>query len=274
MEIRLFGRTLVVNSCKTVPLSAPKLRQLLALLALRTGELVSTESIISELWGETPPRSATTTTQTYIYQLRKLLAEHAEGDDPKVLLETHEPGYTLLLPRSSIDVYRFYALVAELRSARRESLTEAADLACSALRLVENPPLADVAVGPVLRAHVTRLAEEILNVLQYRIVLDMRLGRHQDLVGELRSLVTLHPLSEWFHYYLILALHRSGRRDEALRAIHDVRALMRDELGIVPMQAIAQLHQDVLQGTPAAMHGSDRSGDFTIDIDPIVSVRR
>ncbi|MFF6877557.1 winged helix-turn-helix domain-containing protein [Streptomyces sp. NPDC012474] len=87
--------------------SAPKVRQVLALLALRANTTVPLHQLVEELWEERPPCSAATTLQTYIYQLRKLpgLGESQSPgcpDSPEALVTTHG-GYRLSMPQSCLD---------------------------------------------------------------------------------------------------------------------------------------------------------------------------
>ena len=67
--IRLLGpMSADLNSQRVVP-SAAKQRQIMSLLALNAGRVVTVPVLIEELWGDRPPRSSATTLQTYILQL-------------------------------------------------------------------------------------------------------------------------------------------------------------------------------------------------------------
>ena len=72
LEFRLLGPLEVTSDGNTVGLAGQRQRALLALLLVRAGELVPSERLIDELWGEQPPRTATTSLQNSISQLRKL----------------------------------------------------------------------------------------------------------------------------------------------------------------------------------------------------------
>jgi hypothetical protein len=69
----LLGPLLLVRSGRQITPSAPKLRLVLSLLAVQANSVTRVDQLVEELWGESPPPSALTTVQTYIYQLRKLL---------------------------------------------------------------------------------------------------------------------------------------------------------------------------------------------------------
>jgi SARP family transcriptional regulator, regulator of embCAB operon len=230
-----------------VPLpSAPKVRSLLALLLVRAGQLVPVDAIIDELWGEAPPRSAVTTTQTYICQLRKKLDETG-ANHGVTMLETAPPGYLLRLGDDDLDAVRFYRLSTMGTTLAERGDTEGAGRVFrDALALWRGPALTNVVLGPLLSAHVAHLDELRIQALASRIEADMAQGRHRELVAELRSLVCAYPLNEWFHGQLIEALRRSGRRSDALVAYHHVRGLLQRELGLDPSAYLQRLHHAVL----------------------------
>jgi DNA-binding SARP family transcriptional activator len=88
--------------------------------------------------------------------------------------------------------------------------------------------------------------------LELRIQADAELGRHRELIGEVRSLVAIHPLNEWLHGHLIAALSHCGRRGEALQAYQDLRRVLSVQLGLDPQPELERLHQEVLShGRPA-----------------------
>jgi DNA-binding SARP family transcriptional activator len=97
-----------------------------------------------------------------------------------------------------------------------------------------------------LEAWCVQLEEQRLRALELRIEADIRLGRHREVVADLRSLVVINPLNEWFHERLIWVLGRSGRRAEALQAYANLRSSLRDELGLEPSQELQRLHQQLI----------------------------
>jgi len=219
---------------------APKVRGVLALLLLQANRVVHVETIIEELWGPNPPRSAVTIVQTYIYHLRKIFA--AENLDPpgKPLLATRSPGYLLHAEPEQVDAEVFERLVQEGRDLKEKDRPRQAAAALSrALGMWTGPALADVPQGRLLQAHAVHLEE-------LRINADMAMGKHRELIAELRSLTCAHPFHEWFHGQLITVLSRSGRRSEALQAYQSLRALLSEELGVDPSPALQQLQQHVL----------------------------
>ncbi|WP_063784920.1 AfsR/SARP family transcriptional regulator [Streptomyces sp. TP-A0356] len=233
--------------------TAPKTRQVLALLLARRNTLVPIPVIVAELWDHNPPRSATATVQTYVYQLRKLLQSDTDTAAESGPLVTGATGYVLRVGPGEYDAQEFERLSAEARAAfdaGDERTT--ADLLDSALARWGGPPFADVTQGPVLQAHALRLEELHMHALELRIAAGLRLGRHRELVGELKELACAYPMHEWFQGGLIIALERSGRRSEALQVYQRLRDLLREELGLDPSSGLQQLRQHVISDRVSA----------------------
>jgi len=254
MEISLLGPLEVRHHGLVTP-SAPKLRRVLCLLATHSNNVVSTGKIIEELWEEDPPASVTTTLQTYVYQLRKLLrlrasngssAEAAHDPDAPALLTTAN-GYTLALAPEALDSIRFERLAAlgrlHLKSGEVET---AAETLRDSLRLWRGPALVDLTPGPVLQTEVLRLEEIRKSILELRIEADLQLGRHHELLGELTGLALREPTHEGFQAKLMLALYRAGRRSDALRVYQQTRKALASELGVEPSASLGRLHQAML----------------------------
>lgn len=226
--------------------TAPKARWVLALLVVRANQVVGIDSIIEELWGENPPRSAVATAQTYVYHLRRKVMRDGPADSGP-LLETRPPGYLLRVPREAVDALVFERLAEEGRALLEDGQPrEAAARLRQALGVWRGPVLADVPAGPLLSAHIPRLNEQRLRSRELLIQADLQLGRHRELVGELRSLVSSHPLNEWFHGQLIEVLNRCGRRGEALVAYQSLRNVLNEELGLEPSSELQRLQNAVL----------------------------
>lgn len=237
-----------VNGCECTP-QAAKVRQVLGLCVLRAGRVVGLESIIGELWGECPPRTAVTTAQTYIYQLRRLLARHGGERLARETIRTTPPGYTVCVVDGQLDWAEFEGMVERGRALLVAGETSrAAVLLRQALRVWRGPALAGVEHGRLLRSDVAHLEEVRMLALELRVRADMRLGCHRELIPELRSLVQAYPYNEWLHAQLMIALQRSGRRGDALSAYREVRRLLSTELGVEPSADLQRVHQRVLRG--------------------------
>lgn len=255
----LLGPLLLMRSGRQITPSAPKLRLVLSLLAVQANSVTRVDQLVEELWGESPPPSALTTVQTYIYQLRKLLklddrpsTPHDDDAPAKPALLSHPGGYILQLPDlADVDANLFEQLArrgrAELLAAHAEA---AAETFRDALALWRGNVLEGVPTGPVLYAHATRLEELRRSVLTLRIEADLQLGRHHELIGELGSMVAAEPTREDICAKLMIALYRSGRRVDALNVYQRMRTVLIDELGLDPATDLQRLHQLMLEANP------------------------
>ncbi|TDC42884.1 AfsR/SARP family transcriptional regulator [Micromonospora sp. KC213] len=250
LEFRVLGPLEIMHRGRSCTPSAPKVLQVLAMLVLRANRIVHIDSLIEELWGDRPPRSALTTIQTYIYQLRRFLEREGFAEDGEEFVLTRAPGYILRVRPEQVDLQRFLRLADSGRAHLRERrYAEAARHLRAALELWAGSPLANVPTGGLLSASIANLQEQQLAVLQLRIQAEMEMGLHRELIGELRSLVALHPLDEWLHGQLIRVLDRSGRRGDALMAYHRLRATLDEELGLPPSPEIQQIHHQLLRAS-------------------------
>jgi DNA-binding SARP family transcriptional activator len=236
LEFRILGPVEVAGENGPVALGGQKQRALLGLLLTHRGETVATDRIVDDLWGETPPRTATTSLQNFVSQLRKLLGAET--------LLTKAPGYRLEIEPEQLDSLRFEQLLSDARAG--EPAERSAKLR-RALALWRGPPLADLAFEPFAQGEIRRLEELRLDALEQRIDADLELGRGREVVGELEGLVQMHPLRERLRGQLMLALYRSGRQAEALQAYHDAREALSDQLGIDPSPALQQLYRSILR---------------------------
>ncbi|MFI8451259.1 AfsR/SARP family transcriptional regulator [Streptomyces erythrochromogenes] len=239
----MLGPLEILDGPRNVVPTAPKPRQVIALLLMRRNTLVQTSELIDELWESDPPASAMTTLQTYIYKLRKILtARNAEE-----ILFTRPGGYTLAIPDRSVDLHRFETEAGEGKSLLKNGdPAGAAEALRRSLALWRGSALVDVVPGGLLSSYVTRLEEFRERTLDLRIEADLQLGRHQELISELKSLVLSRPLHENVHASLMIALHRSGRRHEALEVYQVLRRSMIDNLGLEPGKELRALHQALL----------------------------
>jgi DNA-binding SARP family transcriptional activator len=265
MKFGLLGPMVEEEGGHSVVPSAPKQRQLLALLLLNADHVVPAGSCIDELWGESPPESARPTLQTYVLHLRKGMSQ-APGIGSREAacdrLMTRNGGYLFATYPDELDVNTFRSLVRQGREALRAGEDAlATGLLGDALSLWRGTALVDVVRGPLLRTYVTGLEEQRLNVLEQRIEADLRLGRHHELLSELSELVVRHPMNENTHAQLMLALYRSGQPARALQVFRELRALLRRDMGIDPSPRLRYLHQAILAEDPCldvAAHSASR----------------
>jgi len=220
-------------------------RTLLAALLLHRGTVVSADRLGELVWGGRPPASVTTSLYNQIMRLRQALGD--DGD----LIRAVTPGYLMHIAPGDLDLTEFTDLCAEARrAAAAADWSASAKLYGAALALWRGEMLADV---PALHDHpaIHQLSEDRLVALEGRVEADLNLGRHDELIGELRTLTVSHQLREAFHAQLMLALYRAGRQADALGVYRDLRRATRDELGVEPGPAIRGLQQRILSSDPA-----------------------
>ncbi|MFF4044699.1 BTAD domain-containing putative transcriptional regulator [Streptomyces sp. NPDC001816] len=256
MDINLLGALSVTENGLSVTPTAPKPRQVLALLALHADQMVPVATLIEELWGKNPPRSARTTLQTYVLQLRELIGEalgrgENERCTAKDVLATLPGGYRLASRGGTVDYREFERRAgAGYRAMDADDHQGASRRLADALSLWTGPVLTDVQVGSQIQMEVQRLEEARLCALDQRIEADLRLGRHRELLSELTVLVNQYRMHESLHGQFMLALHRSGRRGEALNVYQRLRTTLVSELGLEPSAALSRLQRFILTANP------------------------
>ncbi|WP_051793996.1 AfsR/SARP family transcriptional regulator [Kibdelosporangium aridum] len=242
MRFRILGPTLVSDGTSWTGVGPAKWRSLLATLLIKAGDVVPFDQLVHELWGDHPPKTATTQVHGYVMRIRRAL-----GDPRGRLLVTTAPGYRLAVAPAEIDAQRFAVLASEGRAALQAGDAQrAADLLGEALALWRGDALCDVPPTSLVRTETDRLTEQRLAAWESRIEADLACGRHGVVIGELQRHVAEHPLREQPWHHLMLALHRSRRRAEALQTYRRLRQTLIDELGVEPCAAIQALHHHIL----------------------------
>jgi DNA-binding SARP family transcriptional activator/tetratricopeptide (TPR) repeat protein len=240
---------------------AGKLRVVLAVLLLHANQAVPVDALVDALWDDAPPASARTTLQGYVKRLRQL-----PGPAVAERIITRSPGYLIEMRPGEFDLGSFTGLSDQGRAAARAGDWEsAAALFADALALWRGQPLCDVPSAVLQRTEVPRLTELRMRAMESRIEADLRLGRHGELVSELRRLTSLEPLREGLHGQLMQALYRSGRQAEALEVFRGADRRLRDELGIGAGPELRLLHQRILAADPLLAYGSEAP----VDIEPV-----
>ncbi|ONI74738.1 hypothetical protein ALI144C_38680 [Actinosynnema sp. ALI-1.44] len=241
MRFRLLGALEIDDT----PIAADKQRTVLAMLLVNAGRTVPAHTLIAEVWGEQPPRSAAPNLRGYVMQLRRLLPSEE-------LLVTSRSGYQLDIEPGDFDVPVFEDLATKGRLALiRSDLGTAAQAFGEALGLWRGPAASGVPLGPVLGETVARLTEQYLAVAEDYAEVQLATGGHAEVTARLRGWIRQHPLRERLHSQLVLALYRSGDVPGALDAYQSARRTLADELGIDPGPELSRLHEQVLRRDPA-----------------------
>lgn len=232
LELRVDG--------EPVPAGGPKLRAVLAQLALAAGRVVSVDELLRGVWGEDLPGSARNTLQYHVTTLRKALAEHGAAD----AIVTRDPGYAL---SASSDVGSFLAGAAEGDRAASKGDHEAAAAAYTvALNQWRGAALADLRDFEFGEARAVALEAQRLTCLEAWADAELACGHADALVSPLQDLVTEHPTRERLWEQLMIALYRTGRQDAALSAYQAARVALDRELGVDPSARLVALQQSIL----------------------------
>jgi DNA-binding SARP family transcriptional activator/tetratricopeptide (TPR) repeat protein len=249
LAFHVLGPVQVTWAGAPVTLGGPRERVLLAALLVEHGRVVSVDGLTQALWGDHPPATARHQVAIGVSRLRKAFA--AAGAGPRVIA-TCAPGYRVAGGWLDTRCFEEHAGQAHdaLAAGDRE---EAARLLRAGLSLWRGPALSGID-RPFAEIEAARLEERRLLVTEEHIGLELDLGRHEELVGDLLALVRAHPLRERLRGLLMLALHRAGRRAEALAVYQDGRRQLVETLGVEPGPQLRAVHQALLRDEPARDH--------------------
>ena len=244
VEFQILGPLQVLRDGQAVEPGSPKQRALLVNLLVHHGQVVSRDRLIEDLWAGSPPSTGLGVLQNYVSQLRKALGAG--------VVVTRGPGYALDIDPADVDSVRFEGLVEEAQAALRGGDPDrAAELVRRALRLWRGQALADVAGEPFAQAEIARLGELRAAAVETELEAELAAGRHREVIGRFEALLAEHPLRERLWWLLMLALYRSGRQADALRAYQKARSHLREELGIDPGVELRDLEAAILRQDPA-----------------------
>lgn len=241
LEYLVLGPLTVLVDGRPTKLGGRRQQLVLATLLSHANLTVSQDALIDEVWAGEPPEAAKSTLQSYIYGLRQALGTDA-------ILRQGE-GYRVDVDASSLDSIRFEALTSGGRKLIESDPEGASGKLSEALALWHGSPYEGLD-SPTLLMETTRLGELRLAATELRMDAELTLGNHTALIGELDSLVRSNPLRERFRAQQMLALYRSGRQAEALRAYQQARDHLADELGIEPSRELQDLEQRILEQDP------------------------
>jgi DNA-binding SARP family transcriptional activator/tetratricopeptide (TPR) repeat protein len=249
MRFALLGPLQVTDAGEPLDIRGRMPRVVLAVLLLNANTAVSADLLVEALWGDSPPESATASLHNHLARLRRML-----GLAGGARIRAVPSGYLVQVEPGELDADRFAGLSAEGRSAAQsgEWQRASADLT-AALALWRGDRIADLADIDGQHAQLQLLLETRTQARAGRIEADLHLGRHHELVGELRALTAGQPLAEAFHGQLMLALYRADRRAEALDAFQTLRRTLVTELGIEPSPPVQVLHRRILAADPGLL---------------------
>ena len=254
MEFRVLGQVEALEGGERLKVAAGRQLALLALLLVHANQVVSTDLIIDELWGDDPPDSGAKTVAFHVSRLRDALAPGRSragqpGRDGEVLT-TEGGGYRLRVEPDGLDAARFERLAAEGRAFLPADPEAARARLAAALAEWRGTPYAQVDDEAFARTEIARLEELRLRAQEDAVDADLALSRHAEVIEPLRALVDEQPLRERTRAQLMTALYRAGRQAEALRVYADGRTVLADELGIDPGPELRRLEGWILAQDP------------------------
>ncbi|CAL9420392.1 Regulatory protein AfsR [Actinosynnema sp. ALI-1.44] len=223
-------------------IGSTKQRTLLALLLLHANRVVPVAQLHAELWGDRPYSRVKNLLAGCVWRLRAAL-----GDEAGRALVTRPGGYQLTVPPGALDLAEYQRLVDVGRVRRAaDDLPGALEAFTAAVELWRGEPLADVSFTQSVMAERARLEESRLTVEEMRLGLRIELGEPDEVLPELKLIISQHPLRERLHEHLMVALYRSGQQADALGAYRDLRRLLIDELGVEPSKPLRDLQARIL----------------------------
>jgi len=243
VEIRILGPVEVERDGRVIAPGSRRERAVLATLALSAGRAVSIDTLVDALWGDTPPPSAARTVRSHVSRLRRVVGRE--------LLTAERGGYRLDVDPDVVDAVRLERAVTGARSALDHGEASRARVAAGrAVALWRGEPLTDLADSDSRRGRLVRLEELLVTARELRLEAELALGHHEAAVADLEVEVADQPLREPLWALLMLALYRSGRQADALRAYARLRSRLGDELGIEPSPELAHLERAILCQDP------------------------
>lgn len=245
LEIRALGPLEVLSGGQVVALGSPRQRAVLAVLIALSGETVSSDRLIEEIWADDQPAKASHSLQTYVSNLRRLIGHES--------IETRRPGYRLIADSGSIDIAVFDESVDSGLALATDQPVESKATLQTALSLWRG----DMAFGDLssrvelLRQEAGRLEEKRLTALGALFQARLALGEHSEVIADLRRLTENHPYREHLWALLMRALYGAGRQVEALSAYRTLRTRLVEELGVDPSPELQELEVSILNQTEA-----------------------
>ena len=243
VDVLVLGPLELLADGNAVAIRRGRPRRLFLTLLLRAGTAVSSDRLVDELWGDEIPKNAPNALQILISYLRKVLADVPGAPQ----IETIGGGYRLSIGDAFVDVHHFEEAIASISAL---GPTERVARLDRALGLWRGTPYAELLYEDVAQGDIARLNELRLDAIEARNDALLEMGRHQEVLTSLRQLVIEEPLRERFHAQLALALYRSGRQADSLRALDNARDLLLEQLGLDPGPELRELQQAILEQAP------------------------
>src|SRR5262245_5925749 len=250
VEFHALGGLSITADGRELGLGGPRQRRLLAMLLIHRGAVVSVDRLADAVFAGEPTPAASTTLRSYVARIRRVL----DGNDGAATVGTKAPGYELRLPADGFDVARFERAIGESGTLlARGDPASASAAAAQALVLWRGSAYGEFADEDWARPEAQRLEELRLVAHDRQLEAELACGRAAGVVGSAEALVGEYPLRESFWSHLVVALVRTGRQPEAVRAGRDHRRVLGEELGLEPSPAMVELERRVVAHDPTLL---------------------
>ncbi|WP_270889888.1 AfsR/SARP family transcriptional regulator [Pedococcus sp. 5OH_020] len=239
----LLGPVEVTSSGRTMAVSAPMQRAVLARLAVARNHGAHVNRLTESLWAA-PPSQAVNLVQQYVSALRRTLGAES--------IVTSGRGYRLVADPDGVDSEVFRRLLAQAQGSRSAGNHHAAaELVGQALALHRGEPLADLPDCPFLEPARASLEALVLKAQTLSAAVANDLGHFAAAVDQASALVADHPLDEAAAVELMRALVGAGRQADSLAVYDRVRKTLAHELGLDPGPALREAQIAVLTQDPS-----------------------
>ncbi|MGK2866289.1 MAG: BTAD domain-containing putative transcriptional regulator [Mycobacterium sp.] len=246
LEYRLLGPVAALRQGEPLALGGLRQRAVLTGLLVDADRVVEVDTIVYRVWDDDPPPKPLSSLRSYVANLRRVLAV---DDNPRLI--TAGRGYRLVLGEDRLDSAEFEQLVEAGRRLAKDGRPDAAEATMAqAVTLWRGQPLADVAGFSYAGVEVHRLQGVRADADDIRYASALLRGGAAELVDGLTAAVASNPLRESLWGHLMVALHRCGRRAEALRHYDRMCALLQLELGVAPSAALRRIAQQIRDEAP------------------------
>lgn len=227
--------------------------RILLLCLLLAGQPVSARRLAELVWDGDEPEGWQVTLRSHVHHLRQALSGSRTSRDGGGTLITVRVGtaawYGLRIPPDCVDMVRFERLVSEGRNAYGAGRYEhAASLLTAALALWRGQPMADIAGRPFAAAEIRRLDSLYRAARTGRAEVEVQLGRHREVIGELEAMLARWPTDDGLRRLLVGCLTRVERYGDAARVCRaGIELALEHGLDVTGLQA---LQRAVLQAAP------------------------
>jgi DNA-binding SARP family transcriptional activator len=265
MEFCMLGPLEVLEGGRPIEFGSSRQRTILSMLLFEASRVVPLSRLVDAVWDAEPPVTARNQIHTCIYGLRTRLTSGRTGS----AISTRSPGYQISVSDGALDIAVFRSLSSRGLAMADGEPEEAVQFLRGALALWRGPAASGID-SRLVQGIATQLNEDYLNVLDERIDLELKLGRHHDLVGELSALVRQHPLRERTRAQHMLALYRSARQAEALDSYRQIRMIFAEQLGLEPGGELRALQRSILTEDRALSYPKLRKASWATNRELVV----